>query len=211
MKQASGFTLLELLVALVVVAILAAAVVSAFATGLKAWDRVQQQADYHQTATAILDTIGADLQRAWLGVGGKGFFKLEQANAGGNSSLAFTTLAPVKDGGGLSQFVVVSYRLEGDQLLRSQQSLLALAEATPAEEIVVAEAVGEFKLRAAGDDDWQEQWVVPSQTATVEEATTTESSKILPKQVEINIFLTDTALGKSARLRTVAPIDMGHP
>jgi general secretion pathway protein J len=210
MKQASGFTLLELLVALVVVAILAAAVVSAFATGMKAWDKVQQQADYHQTAAAILDTIGADLQRAWLGEG-KGFFELERSGNADDSSLSFTTLAPVKEGGGLSQFVVVSYRLEGDQLLRSQQSLLELAEATPAEEIVVAEAVGEFKLRAAGDDDWQERWVVPSQTATVEAATTTESSKILPKQVEINIFLTDTALGKSARLRTVAPIVMGHP
>jgi|GEM_PF-7035242 len=208
MSKSAGFTLMELMMALAIVVLLSAAIVSAFAVGLKAWDKVQQQADYHQTAAAILETIGADLRGAWLGNTQEGFFKL--AAGGGNASLSFTTLAPVKETGGLTQFVEIAYRREGDRLLRAQQSLSASPEESP-EEDVIAEGVEAFSLRAGKADTWQEQWQALSRTEITDYDAAMTSPPTLPDQVEITVAISDPATGKPAQLKTVVPLAMGHP
>jgi type II secretory pathway pseudopilin PulG len=209
MKHSTGFVLLELMMALIVVMILAAAIVSAFAVGLRAWDNTQRQADYHQENSALLETIGGDLRGAWLGDNHQGFFKLE--TSGGNSTLSFTTFAPVKESGGLDQLVAVTYRLEGGELLRSQK-LLEADETTEPEEEVVGEKVESFTLRAGEPDNLQEQWVVPAQTgAETESGSTGDTLTDLPHEVEVRVQLSDTALGKPAQLRAVTALEMAHP
>jgi Tfp pilus assembly protein PilE len=212
MKSPSGFVLMELMVTLVVVMILATAIVGAFSVGLKAWDNAQRQADYHQENGALLETVTADLRGAWAGDNHQGFFKLETGD--GNSSLSFTTLSPVKDGGGLSQFVTVTYRLEAGKLLRSQKLFTAAETEEPAEE-VIGENVEEFKLRAGEPDNWQEQWVVPAQTPEATPAPVSSggdtTSAVLPNQVEITLLLSDTAPGKPAQLKAVTSLEMAHP
>lgn len=180
MIRRSGFTLLELLVAIMVTSILVAAIASAFSTGLRVWDNVQKKSDQNQEAAAILDVITADMRGIWNDSQHSVKF-LSYKYAGATSTdrdpevLYFTCFLPDKEDSRILRFVEITYRLDkkNNTLLRSEKPITSEQEdqkaqlvrtgltspaVSTAEEEVVTENVSRFDLRFFDGASWLEQW-----------------------------------------------------
>jgi len=216
-RPPGGFTLLELTVAMTLSAILAAAVVSAFSTGLQIWERVQQDSDAAQEAAALLERVSADLRGAWLGPGAKaGLFTLEQETAKreeASPALSFTTLLPGREAAEVASFTQISYRLDPDRgILWRGEAPAPSDKAAESEEPVeleeeeVAENVRQFAVRCWDGEQWQDQWPAPQQAKEKAE----EEAPTLPQIVEITLELISSA-GNPRLIRAAVPIEMAHP
>lgn len=64
----SGFTLLELTIAMVFVGLLAGGIALSLSTCLKVWRRSQEAADLNQEARAIVSLLSRDIRSAYLGL-----------------------------------------------------------------------------------------------------------------------------------------------
>lgn len=64
MRGGRGFTLVELLVSLSIFAVAAAALASAFSSGLTVWRRARRETSLRQAARATLERVGRDLRNA---------------------------------------------------------------------------------------------------------------------------------------------------
>jgi len=223
-----GFTLIELLVTMVIVALLAAAVVSTFAAGLQVWQTTQRQTDGQQTASAVLETVGRDLRttlylppskKTTTGEEDIPPFILEP-DAGGdayNSILSFTTLVSSRDFDSLPSFRRVAYRLSSQEgaLMRLEEPVLteaarsALQMETPEPE-VVSDTVKVFHARCWNGDSWSEIW--PHEEPTVRDATT-EATKPphFPHIIEITLELDLPESQGPQTVRAYIPMEMAHP
>lgn len=217
MKRPTGFTLLELTVAMVVVAILAAAVVSAFATGLQAWQKAQQQADSNQAGSAILEHISGGLRSASLGFRSRsGNFSLRNDNGG--PVLTFTCLATDPKQAQVADFVEVKFRFDAAKsiLWRSERSLVSGqsgSSAEPVTEEAAAEDITGFTVRGWDGETWQEEWP-PAQAASSEPVTgekTAEAQPTLPLSVEVKVTIAGGDGAAERVLQATVPIEMAHP
>ena len=180
MKRRAGFTLLELLVAILVTSILVAAIASAFSTGLRVWDYVQKKSDQNQEAAAILDAIAADMRGIWNDPQRSDkFLSCKYAGTTGADrdpdALYFTAFLPDKEDSRILRFVEITYRLDkkSHTLLRSEKPITSEQEeqkaqlartaltaqaVSAAEEEVVTENVSRFDLRFYDGGSWIDQW-----------------------------------------------------
>ncbi|NIM05490.1 MAG: prepilin-type N-terminal cleavage/methylation domain-containing protein [Armatimonadetes bacterium] len=212
MKARNGFTLLELTMAMTVVAILAVAMVSAFTTGLQTWERVEQRSDAEQRVSAVLETLSADLRGAWLGPNDKGgWFTLEgQEDA---SSLSFTCLLSGRQTGQTLDFSAVSYYLDSSSgiLWREvgpapSEKAVEQSEQIEGQEDEIAEDVLQFSVRCWDGEEWQEVWP----PAISGNGTAEQNTVSLPHIVEISMELS-SGQERTRTVRTMIPIEMAHP
>jgi general secretion pathway protein J len=218
MKGQGGFTLLELTVAMTVVAVLAAAVVSVFSTGLQVWEKVQRESDENQEAAAVLEILSSDIRGAWLGPAGKeGNFVSQQGSSSSEitaAALTFTSLVSKREAGRVSEFVEISYRLDYKNgiLYRSLIPVPGADVEQPAvlktelEEEEITDDVLEFTVRCWDGADWQERW--PVLRGNVEE--NSEENLQLPHMVEITLQFAGGG-GNPRQVSAVVPIEMAHP
>ena len=87
-RAEAGFTLLELTIAMVFVALLAGGIVITVSTALKVWSKVLQANEINQEARAIVELLSRDLRGAYLG---------RNQDTG-----VFAGGAPIEDFGGLT-------------------------------------------------------------------------------------------------------------
>jgi prepilin-type N-terminal cleavage/methylation domain-containing protein len=219
MRSQSGFTLLELMIAMVITAIIAGAIASAFGTGLRSWERVQQLSDTNQESAAVGALINADLRSAWLSTDGTmGSFELpatpdSDPNIG---ALSFTALLPDKEQPTVSGLARITYRVEDNKLYRkvsmvmpdttqatittattgtttnnaSLQSMIVTVPEEPEE--VVAENVQEFAVRCWDGSAWQTTWTT---TATAAQTNTLASGLTATNTVQTQTTAIPADLG----------------
>jgi prepilin-type N-terminal cleavage/methylation domain-containing protein len=104
-KPRGGFTLLEMLLALSLFALLSTGLAAALKTGLDAWHRGRGMEERQQRARAILETLALELRNA-LPAPGRGL-------TGEESSVSFLTVrrSVDEDGSPLFRVARVTYRL----------------------------------------------------------------------------------------------------
>jgi general secretion pathway protein J len=182
----AGFTLLEVLVAVAITALLLATVYGVFTPISAARDRLEGEALAYHEARVLLDRIGRELRSAYLSPqpGAKTRFEGGR-DAAGRPYLLFSTTAgtPQPGSGGVA---LVRYELDADPeaepgrggqvLLRGEAPVWAgNAERAPAYRLG-ADIVG-LGLRFHDGSAWQEQWPVnPGQPGR-------------PQQVEVTLTL----------------------
>lgn len=188
MKNRRGFTLLELLIALAVFAIVATAAYSGLASVLNTRAAVEREA-----------TRLSELQLAWFLLERD----LEQA-APRPIRDEFGQTRPALESGGLSDALLIftragwdnplhrprstlqrlGYRLHDRQLWRFYWNALDRGNATPPRETVLLDAVQEVRLRFLDSSgDWRDDWP----PTTVDDS----AAVLLPRAVAVTVLLDD--------------------
>jgi type II secretion system protein J len=200
--SASGFTLLEVLVAMALVSVLVGGITLTISTSLRVWERSRELAELNQEARAIMEMMTRDLRGAYLGLYRQSGYFLAQSGTDEatleftteNAAMARTALRPEAElvlteestETPTSDFVAVRYRLIGGELTR--MSLLAPKEAwlteTPetagaALEDILSDSVAEMQLRFYDGAEWVTGWE------------TAEEDRQLPRGVSIEFVLVD--------------------
>jgi general secretion pathway protein J len=194
--QAAGFTLLEILVAISIVAIVLTTLYGVFASVSRAKERLDQDSEVYQRARVIYDRLGREF-RGVCPVGGpaqKGVFRTGR-DAEGNLILEITTSATAQLGLQQTGIALVRYTLAQDRenptgkaLFRTEQSALVSDEAL--------REGGPMRL-AVGIDQMEWRFLVQDQWLTDLDATRDG----LPLMVELTLTMTD-ARGQTLPFRS---------
>ena len=206
-----GFTLVEMLVAIVILAVVLTIAYSVFSSSYSALHRVNPDRDPFQTARLILDRMTEEIQSAYHrpGLGYTGFVgKSDEKDEAPWDSLTFSTMANfywIKKVEGIneSDFLRISYTLVEDEeerrLMRAQDPAFGPFEddwetlsSTERGVHQLADGVWGIDLRYFDGEDWVEDWNSADQEK-------------LPRAVEVKLIL-ETAAGKRLPFYTVIPV-----
>lgn len=169
-RRRHGFTLVELLVALVIATLIAVAIVALYGTATRTVTDQAARARGPHAASAALDTLADDLARAILNAAvSNEFFVLEPDPASRPSEaparLSFCTLDPAEGGDpdwtGTRR---VTYRLEsGDAqasaLVRIHQPLTGPGSTDGALTNVIVPGATTFRVELFDGREWRSNWV----------------------------------------------------
>ena len=220
----SGFTLVELLVALVLVSVVVGGIVAAFSTSLTTWRLAQKSADLAQEARTILGLVARDLRAASLGPADSptGVFITEETGLRFTTSsailnrLTYSTFEPTETASEYpvsDQADVKYFQLGGSDTLRAGfyrvERFLPPYDDYDVEEIfepgerdLVSPNVSELNLRYFDGQAWSETW----DTTQAEVA-----AHRLPWAVEVELHLRDPEKRDSEHVyHTIVPIALGH-
>jgi len=205
-----GFTLLEVLVALMLTGLLVSGVGLALRTGLDASARIRERSDAHAEARSALDVLAADLGAAFLSGANteETLFSAEPpADAGAAPFLRFTTLSYRRSSAqaaareeSRSDAVRVEYALApsaegGSTLLRRERWL---TETGPGETTEVCAGISGLQVLYLDRSEPQESWAAdpeanpPIRVKEGEEAPPA-SRRTLPRAVEVTLLLSPSA------------------
>ncbi|MFN3651208.1 MAG: type II secretion system protein GspJ [Armatimonadota bacterium] len=220
-QRQNGFTLLESLVALVLAGIITAGVALALRTGLDASARIQERADSHAEARAVLEELRADLTAAYLSGANTQrtqFVALPpESAAAGEPFLSFSTLSYRSSHGPGARpprqdAVLVEYRLEAPPRPAAEEDgrqVLIRRETWPTERgegrrDVVCDRVAGLRLRYFDGTEFQEGWSADPEAdppLTVEEGESypEPSARELPRAVEITLLLHSSGTADAPR------------
>ena len=184
----AGFTLLELLVALTIVAILALAEAAPFQSTLKTRERAETAMDQSNAARLTLQRLAEELSGAVFVAGERQRFSLiDRTFDRPASELRFTTNAARRvSSEPQDPLEMVGYRLEpgppdsrGGVLVKEQLPSVA-ADSTPFTPNVILEDVASFTARVLPDKgDWRPTWQGGEENINI------------PRGVELSLSLAD--------------------
>ncbi len=169
-RGSAGFTLLEILVAMAIVAIVFAATVGPFARTIATRDRAETVLDRSTAARLTLERIAEELENAIPTAADNAAFTLADASLDRPASeLRFATRGArrLRPAAARDPVDVVRYRLESDPaeprrslLVQDQLPSLAAAGAEPAT-LVVLRGVAGFRaqVRTRPDSEWLPEWI----------------------------------------------------
>lgn len=185
--RCAGMTLLELVIAVAVFSLVAAAAYGALSQGLLAQDRLQRQQRFWQRFEAVFNLVHTDLEQAVelapRTPGSKAFAGHGHgASAAYGNMLEFTRGVNTSyQGGAASPFRRVAYHLDDGKLYRRMRARLDQPYGLEAPEELLLEDVEDIRLRyLAGADTWLRRWPQPLQA---------EELPGLPRAVEMSVEL----------------------
>ena len=176
MKRDHGFTLIEILLALLIGSVVLSSIYGIFSTVSQARNRLEAEGDVYHQARIFFDRLGSELGSIRVSPLGTMAVFSSGNDSEGNTYFEFNTerISPLlQRHGGLSR-VRYEVRQAGDvagTLLRSEQVLLA--DFTTSEPLKFFSGVEDLQLRYLYNGSWQESW----------------SGKNLPQLVEITLTL----------------------
>jgi prepilin-type N-terminal cleavage/methylation domain-containing protein len=208
-RTRAGFTLLELLVSLGIVALVAAAIATPFARTIDSRDRTERVMERTSAVRLTLSRIAEELQGA---IGLKGaryqFATVDQTLDLPASQLGFATTAARRISEGPQDPVeLVRYRLEpgsagerGGRLIKDQQPSLQVATVPPLS-VVVLENVTAFRVGVVppGAQDFTGNYVSGSDTTAAS----------LPRAVALELTVDDGS-GEPPTYRTVVTLPLAE-
>jgi len=212
-----GFTIIEILIAVALGAVMLATVYGSYNMVVKTTMNYSRVSDIYQTARIVLDTMAKEVSGAYqplFAVEGEMFLGVDEWYGGlENDTLSMVTTTSLRgeeDEIGYDSFEVSYYLGNGRKagfLYMKSASYFNLEEPfQEGEEIILAENVRalDFKyLKDPDENDWVEQWG-GEETASLEE----EDTSILPYAVRITISLGLEGEKELTRFSTVAPLPM---
>ncbi|MCK5912583.1 MAG: prepilin-type N-terminal cleavage/methylation domain-containing protein [Desulfuromusa sp.] len=176
-----GFTLIEILLAVLISSLVLASVYGIFSSVSRARDRLEAEGDLYHQARIFFDRIGGELASLRLSPLGKEAVFRSGTTLGGDFFLEFNTelVSPLlQQHGGISRVrYEISQQEETAVLLRSEQVLLA--DLAASEPLLFLADLKTFQVRYFSHGDWQDSW----------------GSKSAPQLIEITLeFATDNGL-----------------
>lgn len=185
----AGMTLLELVIAIAVFSLVAAAAYGALSQGLIVQERLQEQRRFWQRVETVFNLVHTDFEQAVeLGPRGAGSNEFD-GYAYGNSAaypymLEFTRRVNTDfHAGPASPFARVGYRLDDGGLYRRTWTWLDQSSALDAADSLLLEGISDIRLRyLAGAEVWLTRWPQPLNI---------EEPPGLPRVVEMSVELED--------------------
>jgi general secretion pathway protein J len=160
-QRQQGFTLIEVLVATTISALLLASAYGIFSSVSAARDRLEKEGDACHLARVIFDRLGRELRCAFFGAQTAGSRFSGGTDKTGRPYLELVTTAatPLSGGSGL---VVVRYRQVQDEdlggvLLRDEFPLYDKAPGQQPDRRLAA-GIADLRLRFHRNGEWQDQW-----------------------------------------------------
>jgi general secretion pathway protein J len=215
--RSAGFTLMEVMVAMAIVAILGGLVWGSFSPIYAAKEIVEEEADRYHGLRLAMDRITRDLSMAFLSdrFDAKRFrerpTQFVADDSGENDTLRFTTLSherlyeDAKEG----DQALVEYRIGRDPerrdvevLLRREKTVFDDQPEDGGNEVVLAEGVEglDVKFWDVKKEEWVSEW----------DTTDVEHKNSLPERVQVNLYARDDE-GKVRRYTTQAKIFLRTP
>jgi general secretion pathway protein J len=166
-----GFTLLEILIAIAILAVIVTMVYASFDASIKVIDGVDRDADTYRQARLILTRLSEDLSMAYKTKGNvlpEATFVGQDGVVDGRAqdTLRFTSLSHLRylPDEPASDFNLLEYSLEsgpdrtGWALLRREETNLYSNSEAGSEPVVMGEGIHSFNLRYFDDKTWLDSW-----------------------------------------------------
>lgn len=186
-----GFTLLELLVALAVFAIMATAAYSGLRNVLFTRAAVEEQSRRLAAVQLAVFRLGQDIEQAVPRGIRDEYGESQAALLGGELADDRLTLTRAGWDNPLGQpratLQRVAYRLRDGRLWRLHWGVLDRGGLLEPRETLLLERVREFRVRFLDRDDWRDDWPPPAS----DEAGAKKDPDALPRAVEIGLTLED--------------------
>ncbi|MEF8792647.1 type II secretion system minor pseudopilin GspJ [Thiohalorhabdus sp.] len=190
-----GLTLIELIVALAIFALVATAAYTALGQGVDIQDRLQRKRDFWQRLELAFSTMARDLEQVIARipqVTGRQWRAPFHAPASPDAGLDGVLFRFSRGGltsfreGPVSPYQRVSYRLPEDRLVRATWPRVDGPRASDTREAELITGVIKAKARflAEGGNRWQQGWPPPGRTLNAGEASTGPG---LPVAVELTL------------------------
>ena len=184
MKRAAGFTLIEILIAVSLTAIVLAAIYGVFTAVFVARERVLVESESSQIGRVLFERLGRELRGAWVPTTGDKFFQAT-TDRDGRPELRFATASTTLEATGRGGIAALRYGLqvmpEGPKdrlyLVRSEEPY-HLRDRLDNGSYPLTGNVKSLTWRFYGANGWVESW----------SATT---SSTLPQLVEMTVTLLD--------------------
>ncbi|MDP1852600.1 MAG: prepilin-type N-terminal cleavage/methylation domain-containing protein [Candidatus Omnitrophota bacterium] len=176
-KSKKGFSLVELLVAVSLFAVVMLSIYTSFGAGMSGYKDIEENIEISQAARQVLERMNLDLRNAFSYSGAEAKF------SGTKSDISFLSLVDKFYNNGITQdYAMISYRLEGDRLMRlCRRNQEALKETSETEAEEIASGVEEISfvygnILAIGQPlEWKDSWG--------------GDPKVLPAAVKIKLIL----------------------
>lgn len=216
-RRASGFTLMEVVVAMSIIAMLGALVWGSFSPLQTAKEIVEEEADRYHGLRLAMDRITRDLSMAYLSdrYDVKRFRErpthFVSDDSGDDDTLRFTTLSherlyeDAKEG----DAAIVEYsigrhpdRRDVSVLLRREKTVIDENPEDEGREVILAEGIEgiDFKFWDVRKEEWVNEW----------DTEDVEFKNHLPQRVQVNLYAPDDT-GKVRRYTTQARIVLRYP
>jgi len=166
-KDKTGFTLIELFIAISIFAVVAIALYSTFFAGISIWKRSAEGGDVYQNIRFILDDMTKDLKNSVY------MYSNEEGSiyafSGTDEEISFITLEDVTSEEETSrrELVKAAYRFDKteDSLIRAKADKSMGFDIEKAEEEIVLKDIEDFKFEYCYETDsdiepyeWKEEW-----------------------------------------------------
>ncbi len=195
-----GFTLLEILIAIAILAVVATVVYASFGASIKMIERVDQEADLYREARFILSRLSEELAMAYRPKDG---LTMETLFVGEDSTvddrpqdaLRFSALAHYRylPNQPASDLSLIEYSLESDPeaegwvLLHKKESNVYSLSGDRQEQFVIGEGIHGFNLRYFDGKTWRDRW-------------NSQETQELPKVVEVELQFQEPEGGRRSFL-----------
>ena len=184
MKRSAGFTLIEVLIAVSLTAIVLSSIYGVFTSVFTARERVLAESETSQIGRVLFERLGRELRGAWAPATGDKFF-LATLDRDGRPELRFATASTTLAATGRGGIAALRYGLqpmpEGPidrlYLVRSEEPY-HLRDRLDAGSYPLTGNVKRVAWRFYGDNGWVESW-------------STAQSNTLPQLVEMTVILLD--------------------
>lgn len=161
----AGFTLIEILVAVSVTALLLGTIYGIFTAVSNARQRVESDASGYHLARVLTDRLAREIRGTYWQQGHEGTVFAGEADAAGNGTLELSTTAASPLGRSAGGIARISYSLEEDLIegerrwrLRRREAPLFDPDFDRREGLRLSEAVEAFELRYYEGERWVERW-----------------------------------------------------
>jgi general secretion pathway protein J len=166
-KNENGFTLVEVMVAVTIIALLLTSVYGVFTSAAGAKQRLEAEGEGYHQARVLFDRMGRELRGAYYQQGKAGVRLVGGKTLDDFPYLELTTTAGTPYGGRRGGISVVRYELRTDPeaaagddtrvLMRDEYSMFEPAGEERAG-YRLATGLGEMSVRFYKDGQWQEEW-----------------------------------------------------
>ena len=164
-RRQSGFTLVEVLVAVAITALLLSAVYGVFTSVSGAKQRLETEGEGYHQARVIFDRIGRELRGTYFLPNQSDTLFSGGTSTDGTPFLELTTTASTPFGGQQGGLAVVRYELQVDEesedpearvLIRREESLHDRDQERPGYRL--ARGLSDLQFRFYADDRWEDEW-----------------------------------------------------
>ena len=166
-----GFTLIELMIAVLLSSLIAASIYFSFYISLNSWRKSQIVAEVYQNARVALSQMSREIRGAFLSKDSS-YYRF----IGENDTLSF-----ISTSSGLEGLCEIGYYIGNDNDIDAEPELMRRCDVTVQ---LLAKFARQLKFRYFNGREWQDVWLVNN-----EEEWQNKKEGLLPKAIEIKLAM----------------------